>query len=317
MRYYTKEWYTLMSSLGAADMFEPVIDKAYSDEEIENLYQEMLEKYVQEEHDMYDEPPVMEMFEEDDPEEEFDPEDYLIGDFDGEGNEINLRNPESLEELKEYQRKELQMALAEYESREPFDEEEAREDFEEMYRDSLEEPDEDIPQWVLDSVDRRLIAMGVLPEKTYIRLVKEEAAREEQFDKLDEAADDALEQAYDDLPEEFREIADELDEVDGEYVAEVRMENGDLEIVFSAWDDEGDPIRITLDLSSAEILEDEGLEITAEVDEDGDLMSDCSLENHELYYEDGKAELHMLFDNEEHGLKYMTVRCVDIGIYQG
>ena len=30
MRFYTKEYYTLMMSLGAADMYEPVIDKDYT-----------------------------------------------------------------------------------------------------------------------------------------------------------------------------------------------------------------------------------------------------------------------------------------------
>ena len=35
MRFYTKEYYTLMMSLGVTEMYEPVIDKDYSDEEIE------------------------------------------------------------------------------------------------------------------------------------------------------------------------------------------------------------------------------------------------------------------------------------------
>ena len=49
MRYYTKEWYTLLQSLGTSELFEPVIDKEYTDEDIEILYQDMMDKYVMEE----------------------------------------------------------------------------------------------------------------------------------------------------------------------------------------------------------------------------------------------------------------------------
>ena len=195
MRYYTKEWYTLMQRLGTADLFEPVLDKEYSDEEIEEMYQEMLEKYVQEEHDSYDEPPFFILDpEEDIASDEFDPEDFLVGDIDENGEEFNLRHPETLDEFLDYQKREMEQELAEYENRPPFDEEEARREFEENYQDSLEEPDEDIPQWIRDTVDPRLLAMWVLPEGAYKKLAAEEEELQERFDELDEAAEEALEE---------------------------------------------------------------------------------------------------------------------------
>ena len=68
MRIYTKEYYTLMMSLGVTDMYEPVIDRDYSDEEIEELHQKALDRYVEEERADHDEPPVLDIDDIEDPE---------------------------------------------------------------------------------------------------------------------------------------------------------------------------------------------------------------------------------------------------------
>ena len=135
MKYYTKQWQQLFEYLGTIDMYEPIIDKEYTDQEIADLYEDMMDKYIEEERIAYDEPPTMGDLYELDP-EDFDPDDYIIGDIDADGSESNLRNPASYEEFMEYQKKEYEFEMREYESRPPFDEEEAREDFEEEYRDA-------------------------------------------------------------------------------------------------------------------------------------------------------------------------------------
>lgn len=316
MRYFTKEWYSLMDSLGTAEMFEPVIDKDYTDEEIENLYQDMMEKYVQEERDSYDEPPCMVIDPEDMiDEEDFDPEDYLVGEIDEDGEEENLHHPESLAELLEFQQAELEYAIREYENRPPFDEEEARSEFEENYNDYLEEPDEDVPQWIRDSVDIRLLAMGAMPESVYKKLMAEEEENQARFDELDAIADEAMEDMYAELPDEYIDLQDDLDEMDGDYVVDVVREDGDVEIILSGWDEEGDPVQRKIILEEASVLEDEGLDIEAEIDEDGDYLSNCDLLYHEVYFENDRFEVHFLFENE--GLKYMTIACSLITIEQG
>lgn len=280
MRFYTKEYYKLMMSLGAAELYEPVIDKEYNDEEIKEIYQRALDRYIEEERASYDEPP------------EFD-----IDDAD---------DPEFIEMMRE--------ELEEYENREPFDEEEAKEEFEEMYKDNLEEPDEDLPQWVRDAVDPRIPAMFFLPEKIYRRLVEEDEANEEKFEALDEAADDALEDMVDALPEEFEELYETLEELESAYVLSVEISDGEIEIKAEGWDDEGDEAVFILSFDETEVLEDEGLDIHAGKDEDGDTESDCELEYTELYIEDGRPEVHMLFDNN--GLKYLTFRCSEAYVYR-
>lgn len=279
MRIYTKEYYELMMSLGVAELYEPVIDRDYTDEEIAELYQRALDRYIEEERASYDEPPELSFDEDDD--------------------------PEYVEMLRE--------ELEEYENREPFDEEEAKEDFEEMYRDNLEEPDEDLPEWVRESVDPRLPAMYCLPEKIYRKLADEDEANEAKFEELDEAADDALEDMREDLPEEYAELLETLEGLESADVLSAVMADGEIELKLEGWDEEGDDALFTLRFDEVEIIEDEGLDVHSGKDEDGDTESDCELLYSELYFEEDGPEMHMLFDNN--GLKYLTFRYSEAYVY--
>ena len=282
-----------MDRLGTVDMFRPVIDKEYTDEEIEALYYESMDRYVEEERQMYDEPPFI-MSEEDGIDDDDDDDDDDYGD-----DKFVI---------------DIGTLVDEYENREPFDEEEARSEFEENYRDELEEPDEDVPEWIRRSVDPRLIAMGVLPEGVYKKLMAEEAELQERFDKLDAAADEAFEKMYGDMPDEFGGILDDLDELDGEYLIGMERTSDELILTFAGWDDDGDPVKRTATFDDVQMIEDEGLVINAELDEDGEYESDCDLDYHELYYENGRFEVHMMFDDGS--LKYLTFSCDSITIEQ-
>ena len=279
MRYYTKEYYTLMMSLGVTDLYEPIIDKDYTEEEIEELYQKALDKYIEEERADYDEPPVL---------------------FVDEGGE-----PEDLEMF--------EMEFEEYENREPFDEEEATTDFEEIYRDNLDEPDEDLPAWVKEAVDPRILAMYFMPEKIYRKLSSEDEANQERFEVLDDNADRAYEEMRGDLPDELEEIMDILEELEDSYVLSTDMAGNEIEMKLEGWDEDGEEAVYTLRFDEVEVIENEGVEAHSGPDEDGDTESDCELLYSEIYLEDGKPEIHMLFDNN--GLKYLTFRCAEAYAY--
>lgn len=280
MRFYTKEYYTLMMNLGMTDMYEPIIEKDYTDDEIEELYQKALDKYIEEERASYDEPPV------------------LFVDEDG--------NAEDLEDF--------EAEVEEFENREPFDEKEAAEEFEDLYKDNLEEPDEDLPDWVKETVDPRILAMYFMPEKIYRKLAEEDKANEEKFEALDEKADEALEDMRGDLPEEYEEFMDLLEELENAYVIEAAIGSGEIELKLEGWDDEGEEAVFKLRFDEAEVLENEGIEAHSEKDEDGDIESDCELLYSEIYVEDGRPEFHMFFDNN--GLKYLTFRCAEAHVYR-
>lgn len=280
MRIYTKEYYNLMMSLGVTELYEPVIDKDYTDEEIEELYQRALDRYIEEDRADYDEPPEL-TFDEDD-------------------------DPEYIEMLKE--------ELEEYENREPFDEEESKADFEEMYRDNLEEPDEDLPEWVRETVDPRITAMYCLPEKVYEKLRAQDEANEEKFEELDEEAEEALEDMRDSLPEEYAELLETLEELENAFVTSADVSDGEIELKLEGWDEEGEDAIFTVRFDEVRIIENEGLDVHAGKDEDGDTESDCELLYSELYFEEDGPEVHMLFENN--GLKYLTFRYSEAYVYR-
>lgn len=313
MRYYTKEWHELLQSIGTAELFEPVIDKTYSDEDIELLYQTMMDKFVREAQEEYDTPPFIDT--EDIIEEDFDPEDYLIADIDENGNEVGLRHPASACELAEYRARELEYEMNEYENRAPFDAEEYIEEFRQDYEDNLAEPDTDIPEWIIDTVDPRLTALWLLPEGAYKRLLAEEKEKQARFDELDDAASDSLEEMYQMLPDDYVNLPDDFDCLDGDYVTELCSSEDGLEIRLAGFDEDGCEVCRSIIFEEPEIIEDEGLHIMAERDEDGDIITNCYLLEHELYFEDERPEIHMMFEND--GLKYMTLSCGALYIETG
>lgn len=121
MRYHTKDYYRLMMAQGASDLYEPVIEKEYTDAEIGELYRKALDEYIDEQRALYDTPPEMPV-------------------------EITADAPEEIRLMWEQMHAD---EMETYENRPTFDEDEAREEFEEFYQDNLEEPDEDLPDWGL------------------------------------------------------------------------------------------------------------------------------------------------------------------------
>lgn len=282
MRYHTKEYYRLLMAQGASDLYEPVIEKEYTDAEIGELYQKALDEYIDEERALYDAPPEMPV-------------------------ELAEDAPEDIR-LMWAQMHADEMEI--YENRLPFDEDEAREEFEEIYRDNLEEPDEDLPDWVNEAVDPRILAMYRMPEKIYHRLVAEDEANEEKFEEMDDRADEALEEIADSLPPECADLMESLEELEDCYVVGTDIGDDSIVLRFTDWDDEGEETETAISFGGVEILENEGVAAKVWLDEDGDQESDCEFLFGEVYDEDGRTEVHMLFDNN--GLKYLTFRCAEI-----
>lgn len=288
MRYHTKEYYRLLMALDSAGIYRPAIDKeSYTDEDIDELYRQTADAYIEEARADHDAPP-----------------EYMIEVADDEGSA----------ELRELRDRLFALSVEEYENRGPFDEEEARAEFEEMYNEALEEPDGDLPEWVREAVDPRLLAMELMPEKIYRKLRAEDEANEEKFDALDDEADEALEAIMKKLPGNYRDFAEILEDLEDSYVVRYSVEKGSedsreewLEILLTDWDEQGKETQRLLKFRAPEVIEDEGIKVRSWKDEDGDTESDCELLYGELYQEDGAPEVHLLFDNN--GLKYLTFRC--------
>ncbi len=313
MRYFTKEWYKILQSIGNADMYMPIElnDSELDDETFEKLYRNMLIAYVEEEREQYNTPP--EIMIDIDP-EEFDPEDFLIADINEDGDEENFRNPESFEEYVSYREKEMEGLKKEFDSRPPFDEETAIQEFEDLYNSNLESINEFLPEDIASSVDPRLTALGLLPEDKYNQLVEIEKKNQEFIDDVDDKTNDEYEALYASISDDFINLPEDFDMLDGSSVNEMRVNDNALELELSCFDEDGEEVTRTLVFDDYKVIENEDISIESEVDDDGETLSNCDLICHELYIEDDRFDVHMLLDND--GLKYLTIDCDGVYIIQ-
>ena len=154
-----------------------------------------------------------------------------------------------------------------------------------------------------------------MPEKIYRKLTAEDEINEKKFDALDDEADEKLEELRETLPEAYQEFFDVLEDLEDLYVTDIEITDDEIRMTLSGWDDDGDEEEKLLRFSSPEIIENEGVEAQSWEDEDGDIESDCELLYSELYMENGRPEVHMLFDNK--GLKYLTFSCGEALAFYG
>ena len=141
--------------------------------------------------------------------------------------------------LEKYLDEQKEMSL-EYPDDDFYDEKEEIEFFEELYKESLEDPDEDVPAWIRESVDARLIALGVLPESVYNKLKEEMVLKQKRFDELEELAERMYEDGLhedDEHYEEYDETDDVIDDIMGGYILDIRELDDSVEIEYVTWDD--------------------------------------------------------------------------------
>lgn len=310
MRYFTKEWYDQLQLIGTSEMYMPIEDREYDDEAFAELYDSMLNAYIEEEERSYNSKPEFIMGV---AEDEFDPEDFLI-ELTYDNGESEVRHPESYDEFVAYQEGQFENLLKEFENRPPFDAEEARAEFENMYQENLEGDDDFLPSDIAESVDPRLLALGLMPESVHEKLVELERAIQEEFDRANEEADDAYEELFQYLPDEFINLPEDFELLDGNSVIAVGRNEESLELLLVGLDEDGYDVQRTLIFDKYEVVEEDELEIEAEESEEDDILSNCDLLCHEIFYEDDRFEVHMMFENE--GLKYLTVRCEGVYIVQ-
>jgi hypothetical protein len=115
------------------------------------------------------------------------------------------------------------------------------------------------------------------------------------------------------LPEEYEELFETLEELEDAYVLGIKKTGDEIELKLEGWDDEGEEAVYTLRFDEVEVLEDDGVTAHPGKDEDGDTESDCELLYSEVYIEEGRPEVHMMFDNN--GLKYLTFSCAEAYVY--
>lgn len=183
MKYFTKEYREALQNIGLAEDFEILEDKNI---DIDNLYKQKEAEYIEQERLVHDTPQVHEndLFSD----IELALEDILLVDIAENGDETNFRHPESYEEWEIYEEVSYKKQLEEFENREPFDEEEARVLFR-MNFDIAVNDKWQMPTWVYEKVDARLVALNYLPKEIYEALENlsdESERRIRDIDQLEE-----------------------------------------------------------------------------------------------------------------------------------
>ena len=296
MKYYTKEWYDLMQKVDFTEDLIPIPDHEYTIFEIEAIYQQQMEEYIQNAEEMYDEPPL-DFSKEIEQMEEFDL-DFFIR-VDEESGEIV--EPHSKEEVIEWEKADYEKELEEYNHRPPFNREEAKQEFEERFNVELEALEDTYPSFAVETVDKRLLALGLVPESIYQKLKKLDKEYNQKFNDIEERAEKELSKQR--IPNQLKNVFYSFHDA---IILNLKQVENDYEMTLLL---DGMDKECTLTFKNGEIIENEAK------GKETELESSCWL-YHELYKNKEDYALHILADegNERsnNSLKYITLKCKDI-----
>lgn len=304
MKYYTKEWYQLMQEWGMDGMFKKIPDGEYNTASIKALYNKKLKNRIAEERRRYNQEPDMFHVEEFLTEENFTPDLWIYFDEES-GQEVKAS---SVEDVIRREKEAYRKAYEQFINRPPFDKTETVELFEENYKSILESGvDEMYPDWIINSVDNRLLALDCIPESAYIRYKNELRDKKKQWNKINKAAEKVLNSQR--FPER---VEDALCLHDADLLSLRKHGKNVLMIVKKdgIWPDDLTPYRRVIFINAKVIEKENGLKPT-KCKQDGIYFSNIRFLYHEIYEENGVYEAHMMFDSNR-DLRYFTVKCNDI-----
>ena len=329
MKYYTKEWYDLMQKSEQTAGLRKVPDKKYTKKEIEALYEKTLRREMAAEKKAYNTAPDLSYLLDILEDRGFRAEDWVVTDL----KTGEPRTPASMEEVKSFIMEEQQAQTEEFLAREPF----CAEDFREMFREVYEERKADLRYGtgsaLLDAVDKRLLALELVPESVFTALKEEEHAARKEFSRINRNAERAL--LKQNVPQDIVEGFD-LHDCD---LLSIRKKGRNLEMIFciEGLEEEGEsPFRKVV-FKYAEVLErDKGISIRTHSHDHDDccgpdddccghdhdhhhhhhedcVHSNCTFLISEIYNVKNAFEVHMLLWMPS-GLKYLTVKAADVQI---
>ena len=185
MKYYTKEWYELLQAWGLSGDLKKIPDAVYTTADIEKLYKKKLKKEIAFERDSYNQEPFFLTVDDMLTEDNFCPDDWLfIDEITG-----DVKKPVDINEVRQQLEKDRKRAFEEFENRPPFDPMDTEKIFEEIYRTNIRTCKNNFPEWLLKSVDHRLLALGYLPETAYRKYHSEIREKKKKWEQINRAAE--------------------------------------------------------------------------------------------------------------------------------
>lgn len=304
MRYYTKEWYTLMQCQHYTSGLRKIPDKVYSKKEIQSFYDRALKEEVARERKIYETPPSYEWSYALLQPDKFTPDTFLFEDEET-GERFHPQTPEAAKAYLDKQRQKMEEQFA---NRPPFNPTETMECFQQCYRMGLRHAGSGYPEWVRETVDKRLLALYLMPESAYKRLKQEEQKNRRAFHKIEKAAQKVLRKQN--IPVEIR-SAFRFHDANLLALKKVRS---DLELYLrkdGGWSKDTTPYIKVIFKNVTMYDREKGLVLRTKIDSDGGIGSNCQCLYDELYRTDNGYEVHMLLWTAK-ALRYLTIGCEDI-----
>ena len=304
MKYYTKEWYNLMQCMDYTCGMRCIPDKEYTDADIKALYDKKLKKEIEKNRKMYNTPVPMEWLYELLEPDKFDSNNFLF-----ENKETGeFFHPETPEIAKTYIDEECRRAREEFEKRLPFNPQETVDYFAEVYRRLLRVNYLHLPAWAVQAVDKRLLALGYMPESVYRQLRKEEQKNKRAFERIMKKAEEDLEQQI--ISEKWKE---NLCFHDANLLSLKRV-GSDVELCLrkdGMWPD-GTPYARVVFKNITLFEREKGIVIRKRMGQYGEWESNYVYLYNELYRTETGYEIHMLLSGKE--LRYLTIGCEDVEV---
>lgn len=304
MKFYTKEWYELMQKQSYTSGFRKIPNKVYSNKEIKDFYQKALQEEITRDRRLYNTPPSYEWTEELLSVENFNPENFLFVDEEQE----EMFHPQSIEMAKKYIEKERQEREERFLNRPPFDPSETIACFEECYRMGVRYGAEGYPNWVKETVDKRLLGLNLMPETAYKRLKEEELRNRRAFQKIERKAKKALEKQ--EIPQEIQSMFVFHDA----NLLSLKKIRSDIELILRKdgyWPKGTTPYIKIIFKNIKKFEREKGFSIRTHRNEDEEFGSNCVYLYDELYHTEDGYEVHMLLWTIK-ALRYLTIGCETI-----
>jgi hypothetical protein len=197
---------------------------------------------------------------------------------------------------------------------ENFDSAETIQFFETAYQTKLNYYKDTLPNWMTEQVDRRLLALDLLPESAYRRYREESREKKKEWNQINRAAKRIL--CKQSIPEN---VAEALRLHDASLLSLKKSGKSYVMLVRGdgLWSDAPTPYRKVVFQQAVVLEKEEGLRVRKlESDEDGFYQSNVSFLYHEIYRTDTGYEAHMMFLVSK-GLAYLTIACTDISFEDG
>ena len=148
---------------------EVIEDREYNENDIMELYEDALRKVIEKAEKEYNTGPFFPIYPEDIQDEDFRLGDWVMFDEDA----CNMVPVTSSLELKKQLKMQQHKIMEEFNQRPEFDQQEKIEkEFEEQYQERVKDIHNQYPDWVVESVDERLLALQLLPQNIFQKLQK-------------------------------------------------------------------------------------------------------------------------------------------------